>query len=77
MLYGVILTWLFWPPLAAYMFWRGAPLYGWVSIVSAPVITGMLIGLDQFDSDIPLFLSLFIHGIVASRLVAEAFRVAD
>ncbi|MEL7370200.1 MAG: hypothetical protein AAFN74_14875 [Myxococcota bacterium] len=74
MVVGLILTWLFWPPLTAYLFFHGLRTYGWVAAASPILITAMLVGSAYVDPDIPLFLSLLIHGIVASRLVAEAFR---
>ena len=72
--YGLILTWLFWPPLAGYLFWRRLNNYAWVSVVAPFVVTAMLYGMNEVDADTPFFLSLFLHGIVASRLIAEAFR---
>ncbi len=76
MTYGLVLTWLFWPPLAAYMFWKGFKTYGLVCTAAPLMITALLVGIAQVEPDAPLFLSLFIHGIVITRLVAEALRPA-
>ncbi len=74
---GLILTWVFWPVLAGVLFWKGHRGSAWVSTVAPFAVTGLLYGLNRVDPDMPLFMSLFVHGIVGSRLVAEAFRVAD
>lgn len=73
MITGLILTWLFWPPLAAYFFTKGSKTYAWVAVAAPFAISGLMYGMSLADEDTPLFLSLFIHGIVVSRLVAEAF----
>ncbi|MEM7677326.1 MAG: hypothetical protein AAF449_15100 [Myxococcota bacterium] len=74
MVIGLIVTWLFWPPLTVYLLYRGQRTHGFVAGISPLLITAMMWGGAIVDPDIPLFLSLLIHGIVASRLVAESFR---
>lgn len=74
MVVGLIVTWVFWPPLAVYLLWRGLRLYGALAIAFPFALTGLMYGMHAVDPDMPLFLSLLINGIVASRLVAEAYR---
>ena len=76
-MYGLLLTWLFWPPLAGYLFWKQLRTYAWVSVAAPFLVSGLIYGMALVDPDMPLFMSLFVHGIVASRLIAENFRVTD
>ena len=71
---GLILTWVFWPVLAGVAVCKGQRGFAWVSVAAPFAVTALLYGLSRVDPDMPLFMSLFVHGIVGSRLIAEAFR---
>ena len=72
-----MITWLFWPALAGYLFWHQRRTYAWAAVVSPFLITAMLYGMAAVEPDTPLFLALMVHGIVAARLIAEHFRNPD